>query len=268
MNFTGKALPLTREGLSAALLRLDLGSGQTAALWAVFEVETAGITQGFGFRPDRRPQILFERHIFRKQTAGKFDDEADVSGPQGGYGSLAGQYSKLEKAVGLCQQAGLGVEPALCSASWGLGQVMGFNYQSAGFASAEAMVKAMVQGEDAQLAGMVGFLVENGLARHMKAQNWEAFARRYNGPAYAKYHYHIKLEEQYARFSTGSMPNIEVRTAQAGLLILGFSPGKIDGVMGARTRAGISGFQIAHGLPGSGELDAQTYQSIHQAAFA
>src|SRR5690606_7952472 len=171
-------------------------------------------------------------------------------------------------AIGLCRQAGLGVEPALRSASWGLGQVMGFNHQSAGFASAEAMVKAMVQGEDAQLSAMVGFLVENGLARHMKTQNWEAFARRYNGPAYAANHYHIKLEEQYARFSSGSTPNIEVRTAQAGLLILGFSPGKIDGVMGSRTRTGISGFQVAHGLPASGELDAQTYQSIHQAAFA
>lgn len=267
MNFTDKALPLTRTGLADALARLELGSGQAAALWAVFEVETAGVTQGFGFRADRRPQILFERHIFRKQTQGRFDAEADVSGPQGGYGGLAGQYAKLEKAVALCEKAKFGAEAALCSASWGLGQVMGFNHQSAGFATATAMVNAMVKGEDAQLAGMVGFLIDNGLDRQLRTQNWEAFARRYNGPAYAKNHYHLKLEAQYARFSTGSMPNIEVRTAQAGLLVLGFSPGKIDGVMGARTRSGIASFQLAHGLPNSGELDAQSYDKLLAAAF-
>ena len=69
---------------------------------AIVEVETAGVTSGFGFRADRRPQILFERHVFRKYTNGLFDGEApDVSGPAGGYGILSMQYGKLEKAVSL-----------------------------------------------------------------------------------------------------------------------------------------------------------------------
>lgn len=63
-------------------------------------------------------------------SAGRFDTVApDISGPAGGYGPLALQYARLEKALALCEQAGLGVEPALRSASWGMGQVMGFNHE-------------------------------------------------------------------------------------------------------------------------------------------
>lgn len=137
LPFAAKAIPLSRQGLNQALSTLGMAPNQAAALWAVFEVETAGLTQGFGFRQDKRPQILFERHIFRMQTQGRFNNVAPaVSGPAGDYGALAGQYLKLEKAIGLCEQAGLGVEPALKSASRGIGQVMGFNHNVAGFATA------------------------------------------------------------------------------------------------------------------------------------
>ena len=76
MKFSGKGQPLTRPGLSKALAILGLGPNDAAYIWTVVEVETAGLTQGFGFRTDRRPQILFERHMFRKYTAGRFDHEA------------------------------------------------------------------------------------------------------------------------------------------------------------------------------------------------
>ena len=82
MKFTGRGQPLTRSGLNKALDLLGLGPDDAAYIWTVVEVETAGVTQGFGFRVDRRPQILFERHIFCKRTDGCFDGEApDVSGP-------------------------------------------------------------------------------------------------------------------------------------------------------------------------------------------
>ena len=68
-------------------MTIGLGPNDAAYIWTVVEVETAGVTQGFGFRLDRRPQIFFERHIFRKNTHGRFDAEApEVSGPAGGYG--------------------------------------------------------------------------------------------------------------------------------------------------------------------------------------
>jgi hypothetical protein len=98
MNFVSKGQPLTRAGLTKVLEMLGLGANDSAYIWTVVEVETAGVTQGFGFRIDHRPQILFERHIFRKYTNGRFDSEApDISGPAGGYGLLSEQYNKLEK---------------------------------------------------------------------------------------------------------------------------------------------------------------------------
>ncbi len=268
MNFVGKAIPMTRDGLNTALHALQMNPGEAVALWTVFEVETAGLTQGFGFRVDRRPQILFERHKFRQFTGGRFDaSDPAISGPAGGYGSLSQQYEKLEHALALCRSANLGEEPALKSASWGIGQVMGFNHEAAGFPSAAAMVLAMVGDEDAQLLAMVNFMRSNGLDVALRARNWEKFARGYNGPGYAVNRYDIKLEVQYARFSSGSTPNIEVRTAQAALLVLGHSPGKIDGVIGRRTRDALRDFQIASGLPISTELTPEAYQALYRAAF-
>ena len=44
MNFVGKTIPMTREGLDAALYALRMNPGEVAALWAVFEVETAVVS--------------------------------------------------------------------------------------------------------------------------------------------------------------------------------------------------------------------------------
>ena len=165
MNFVGKGQPLTRAGLNKVLAVLGLGPNDAAYIWTVAEVETAGLTQGFGFRIDRRPQILFERHIFRKYTNGRFDSDApEISGAPGAYGLLSEQYDKLTKALALCAKAKLSVEPALQSASWGMGQVMGFNY-------------AVVRNEDAQLAAMAGYLRANGVADKLIKKDWTALRR-------------------------------------------------------------------------------------------
>jgi hypothetical protein len=263
MKFAGKGQPLTRAGLSRVLQLLGLGPNDAAYIWTVIEVETAGVTQGFGFRLDRRPQILFERHVFRKNTDGCFDGVApDISGPPGSYGTLAEQYNKLEKAAALCAKAKLGLEPALKSASWGMGQVMGFNHEAAGFKSATSMVQAMVRGEDAQLAAMAGFLKADGLAAALVKKDWAGFAKGYNGANYWQNKYDVKLAEQFQRFAGGTQPNLEMRTAQVALLFLGYSPGKIDGIIGPRTRAAIKNFRVAAGLPASEELDGPTYRAL------
>jgi hypothetical protein len=88
-------------------------------------------------------------------TGGLYDaSHPDISAPsEGGYGAGgANQYNRLAEAVTLDRQS------ALKSASWGLGQVLGLNYTSAGFADVEAMVAAMVVSEDNQLAAMAAFL--------------------------------------------------------------------------------------------------------------
>jgi hypothetical protein len=91
--FVGKSRALSPVGIGAAAATLKVG---TPEIWTVIGVETSGC----GFLPDRRPQILFERHIFHRLTNGRFDD-SDISDPTpGGYGpSGAGQYDRLARAL-------------------------------------------------------------------------------------------------------------------------------------------------------------------------
>src|SRR5579863_8648187 len=146
MDFQGTSLALTADGLAAATGRLSVGA---AEIWTVLAVET----RGCGFLADRRPPILFERHIFSRLTNRQFDI-SDVSNPQaGGYGaSGANQYLRLANAIQLNRTA------ALQSASWGLAQIMGMNFASAGFGDVETMVSAVSDSEDAQLDSFARFL--------------------------------------------------------------------------------------------------------------
>src|SRR5262249_3233495 len=189
-----------------------------ASLWAILSVET----RGFGFLADRRPKILFERHIFSARTGHAFDAaNPDISQPvSGGYVGGAGEYDRLARAIVLNRQA------ALESASWGLGQVMGFNARSLQYPGVEDMVAAFETGEDAQLTGCVRFvLANNALQQALQARNWASVAFYYNGQDYAKNAYDTKLAGFYAHFSgANQMPSVRVRGAQARLSYLAIDP--------------------------------------------
>ena len=143
---------------------------------------------------------------------------------------------------------------------------MGFNAGLAGFGSAEAMVGAMLDGEDAQLLAMAKFLRSQNLHKALLRRDWAAFARGYNGPSYAQNRYDIKLEQSYARLASGSLPNLQLRAAQVALLYLGFAPGKIDGVVGQRTRAALGNFRLQAGLSAGNELDGPCYLALCEKA--
>jgi hypothetical protein len=105
---------------------------------------------GCGYLSDRRPIILFERHIFHHQTTGVYDESnpSISSAVPGGYRGGAAEYERLQEAMMLNEHA------ALNSVSWGIGQIMGMNSGLVGFQSVESMVAAMVDDEDAQLGEM------------------------------------------------------------------------------------------------------------------
>ncbi|GGK54305.1 N-acetylmuramidase domain-containing protein [Salinarimonas ramus] len=232
-----RGTPLTPSGFEAARARLGVAP---AILWAVMAVEA----RSCGFQPDRRPVILFERHVFHRRTSGRFSgSHADVSNPKpGGYGaSGAHQHARLSAAIALDRRA------ALESASWGLGQVMGFNAGRAGFADVEAMLAAMRAGEDAQLAAMCTFIAEAGLAGALAARDWRAFARGYNGPAFARNFYDARLAAAHAALIEGAPPDLALRAAQLRLLYAGLAPGSVDGRMGPRTRAALAAFRTRLG---------------------
>jgi len=256
--FEGKGKPLSQAGIERATRELSV---EPPALWAVMTVET----KGCGFLPDRRPQILFERHIFRKRTNARFDAQApDLSAPSaGGYGSGgAFQHQRLERAVALDRRA------ALESTSWGLGQVMGFNARTAGFDNVEAMVAAMCDSEDAQFEAIIGFIASNNLSRFLKAGDWASFAEHYNGPEYRKNSYDRKLAQASARYSAGPMPDLRVRAAQLYLTYLGYGPGGVDGWFGTGTQKALIKFQKASGLDPTGRLDDAVFEAIERAAVA
>lgn len=255
MNFQGQGRPLSGEGIEQVCNTLGVAQPE---VWAVLSVET----RGFGFLKDRRPQILFERHIFHDQTDGRFDTSApDISDSKaGGYIGGAAEYDRLHRALGLDQAA------ALRSASWGIGQVMGFNFEDAGFATVDAMVAAFVADENAQLLAMANFIKANGLAGAMQKGKWDAFARGYNGPSFEKNQYDTRLAAAHAQYKV-MLPDLGLRTAQAALLYLGFDPGTIDGVTGKRTRSAITAYQEKTGLPKTGELDTATENTLLSQAF-
>jgi hypothetical protein len=258
MEFVGKSRAIDTEGFSAVTQSLKI---KAAEIWAVLAVETTGC----GFLPDRRPKILFERHYFHKLTKGKFDKKApDVSAPSaGGYGvGGAHQYDRLAQAIQLDRQA------ALRSASWGLGQVMGDNFKAAGYKDVETMVAAMCDSENAQLAAVGSFLKANKLDRALQAHDWTAFARGYNGPDFAENQYDVQLRGEFQKYSFGSLPDLNVRAAQVYLNFLGFDPGRIDGVMGSRTRSALVDFQTKQKLTVTGKLNDATTAALEKVALA
>lgn len=261
LEFAGAGRPMSEAGMAAALTAMDLDPvADLPVLWSVLTVES----RGFGFQPDRRPKILFERHIFHRETGGRFASAApDLSAPTGGgYIGGAAEFDRLGRALALLKAAGVTPEPALRSASWGLGQVMGFNAVAAGFASAADLAARMAEGEDAQLLGMARFIAANRLHRHLASRDWTAFARGYNGSEYWKNAYDVKLKEAYAKFSGGVGRDLRARTAQAALVYLGYAPGEPDGVVGQNTRNAIAAFRKSHGLPKGDALDTGTYTAL------
>jgi N-acetylmuramidase/Putative peptidoglycan binding domain len=243
MSFAGAAAPLNGDGLSAAAAHVGV---DPAVLWSVLVVETAG----WGFLPDRRPKILFERHVFRRRTRGRFDASYPaISGPAGRYGAEgAHQYERLAEAIACDRRA------ALESASWGLGQIMGFNAESASFRDAEDMVAQMMRGENEQLLGMARFIRNDGtMHTALRSRDWTGFALRYNGPGYAENRYHEKLAAAHATLSSNGVPDLEARAVQLLLTYHGFNPGRIDGIEGELTRAAIAAFRTKHRLPATGD---------------
>lgn len=257
MNFTGKARPLTAAGIKNAAA---IVGATEAHIWAVLAVES----KGFGFLPDRRPQILFERHIFARLTDGRFTGPgtSDISRPEaGGYLGGALEYDRLAKAMKMDETA------ALKAASWGLPQLMGFNHAVGGHATVQGMVQAFCAGEDAHLGAMARFIAADPkMAAALRSGDWAGFARRYNGPAFAKNRYDAKLAEAYAA-AQRRVPDLDLRAAQAGLTFIGFGPGAVDGLMGRRTTAAIADFQRGQSLPATGILDDVTAGMISYEAF-
>ena len=155
------------------------------------------------------PLILFERHKFYDFT-GNF--LASVEAPDlaqekaGGYAKgktwqerQAGEHAKLARARALFE--GQVEEAALKSVSMGLFQIRGFNHALIGQPTPHAMwERYQILDDRLDLEDFFRFATSARLMDKLRALDWAAFARGYNGPAYARNAYDVKLAAFHKRF--------------------------------------------------------------------
>lgn len=159
----------------------------------------------FGFLPNGFPVVLFERHKFYQMLA-KYrgvtmantmakmrPDICNIK--SGGYLGGAEEIKRLDAARTIDEKC------AHLSASFGLFQIMGFNFDDCGFGDVHEFVQAMKQSEDAQMMAFVNFIkADEKLHRAIKDKDWVEVASRYNGAGYAKNEYDKKLQQAYNSF--------------------------------------------------------------------
>lgn len=180
-----------------------ISSGITyAALRAVIDVEVGNRS---GFNADGTPTILFEPHILwrelgnvnyitkRKQLADLFPDICSQKWDKSLY-NVRPQHQKLYVASVLHWEA------AHKSASYGIGQVMGFNYKALGYSTLKQFVDAMHESEAKQLDAMIRFITVNNLKGALIRKDWAAFAKGYNGSGYRANKYDDKLAAAYRKY--------------------------------------------------------------------
>lgn len=175
----------------------DLGV-DLAAVKAVQKVETGG--RGGFFLPGK-PAILFEGHVFWKQLKNPESHRAgneDIlyeKWVKDHYRGGMREYDRLEKACLIDKEA------AYKSTSWGMFQIMGFNFKASGYPDVNSFVEDMMKNEGTQLKAFANFIKNNdGMHQALKKKNWDTFAFLYNGSGYKDNKYDELMGSAYETF--------------------------------------------------------------------
>jgi hypothetical protein len=283
MNFVGTGKRLAQGDFGDAARSIGM---ETAALLAFVEVEAAGR----GFDNANRPKMLRETHVFYRELGpGAKRDEAQrvgLANKSWVRNYKSDSYPDLQRMIKIDQNA------ALRSCSWGLPQILGNNCKTAGFADAESMVRAMMQGEREQLIAMVTLLKAWRIPEMLAGKDltnpdsWRAVVSRYNGEAYEVNKYHIKCATAYRKHKVGTVTPMKpavtgavllnigtkgeaVRNMQSDLAALGYEfKNGIDGRYGPETVANVKAFQVARSLAVDGIAGPTTLAAISKAVKA
>ncbi len=171
--------------------------------------------------------------------------------------------------------ARLDPERAEQASSHGAPQIMGHHARMLGYASASAMRAAFLEGGwPEQIRALRLYAERTGLASPLRALNMAEIARIYNGPAYARAGYDLKLAADHARISGASPPRAlrlgdqgeAVARLQRALSAAGRPVGQ-DGVFGPQTEAALRAFQQARGLTPDGLAGALTQAALESSGL-
>lgn len=293
-DFKGSAVQLEDRDLPRIAAAIGCGEDEVHML---MDVESAGD----GFDKQGRPKMLFEPHIFYSELGpGKDRDAAVKAGlaykdwKPGKY--PADSYPRLLEAMKINSSA------ALKSASWGASQILGRNFEMAGYDSIEDMVNGFCDDEDDHIEAMISFVKEAGidddlrriatLKRPTTPDDCRPIALAYNGKSYAKHGYHTRLAAAHNKWKkipdttwtpdsgagpiiTAPTPEIvqqqglskdDVKAIQQLLRDKGYiEVGKVDGLVGKDTVGAVTSFQIVEGLPVTGKVDRELWDQLKNA---
>jgi len=102
------------------------------------------------------------------------------------------EWDRLNRAIEINEDA------ALCSASFGMFQLMGYQHLKCGCDSVQDFASKMEESEVSQLTLFANFLKSNpAMLKALSNHDWVSFARLYNGPTYAQNRYDDKLAKAY-----------------------------------------------------------------------
>lgn len=166
------------------------------ALRAVVQVEAAGRP----FDAAGRVTMLYEPHIAYRLSDGDMRQQLIADGLA--YAVWGTKPYPKTSDLRFAQFDGCadiaGPEFAAQCCSWGLPQIMGFNYESAGYTNAVEMVTAFASDAERQLDAMATFIKTNmACALALSRLDWAGFAEHYNGAGYRKNAYDVKLAQAY-----------------------------------------------------------------------
>ncbi len=194
-------ITITQLETAAKILGTDV-----CTVHAVYTVES----RGKAFYATGKPIVLFEGHVFWNELKKRGIPPAQYAErfPHLVYPNWTRAFyapTQQNEQMRLQQAKEIHVEAALCAASYGLFQIMGFNYALCGFACVQDFVEAQSQSAYAQLLAFIRFLQTTKLYIPLQQKNWAKFARGYNGAGYLQNKYDSKLAAAYEKCTTLSI---------------------------------------------------------------
>ncbi|SDR15813.1 N-acetylmuramidase domain-containing protein [Pseudovibrio sp. Tun.PSC04-5.I4] len=264
---------------------------EMAVLQAVLDVESKGAS----YDRDGRLILLPEKHVFYRELPKSKRGRAVALGlaakrwKKANYKGLgkSGSDARWDR---LQAMADLDVTAALKSCSYGLAQIMGFNFAQCGYRSAQEFVLGLASSTEAQVKAFLAFLENSGLRDALRAKDFRAIARIYNGKGQVDYYAGL-LQQAYAKFAALASPasgflekdqprsnaqslatgyprlgssGYRIEALQKRLAALGYVC-PVDGDFGPTTRRAVVSLQVDHSLKPDGVVGPLTETTLEQA---